>query len=171
MFVVGALQKKLTWRPLVGKTVELFLRGWTRKCWRCHKETQLLQEIVIKPEKDFPGFPDIEIPITNFENHTALLDTILPTSYLKQCGIGELKERIGYKSNHQSYLANNCVHCDAHQDRYQDDYYGCHRGVVYYSNIGPIAECKITITEKFVSAILSLRDSSCEHLNKWYFVG
>lgn len=169
-FVMGAINKQLVWRPLIGKTLPLHLQGWKRECWRCHGTTQTLQHLIVNPKKVFPGYPEYGFSIYDFESCPEILESLLPLEFLRRHGIGKIRNRSS-KYSKGEYLANNCIHCDALQDRYFEDYYNCHQGVFFYDNIRPIADTEITLTSEFVSKLLAPRyGKSSDWLNKWYFV-
>lgn len=123
-FVEGALKGHLHFAPVLNKRLPLEVYAATKRCWRCHRKTKLITELMFAVEKVLPHCPNIHASIYSLEdlfyNGTNLVNVLLPTKVLRKHGIGSVKKRYS-KTEKQTYLSNGCVHCDALQDRSFDD--------------------------------------------------
>lgn len=120
-FVKGALLGKLRYAPALGAAMPLEVHAASTACWKCKKETQVILDLVFAASRVFPGCEDICLNIYSFEDAMSdgarIIMDMLPSSLLRQHGIGALKPRYS-KAMGGSYLSNGCVHCDALQGKF-----------------------------------------------------
>lgn len=93
------------------------------KCWRCHRETNIITRLVFAAGKVLPNCPDIHTSIYAFDDlgsrGSKILMSMLPAEVLRTHGIGAVKPRHS-KTQRSSYISNGCVHCDALQGQFFD---------------------------------------------------
>ena len=123
-FVEGALKGHLHFAPALNRQLPLEVYAASTTCWKCHRRTKIITELVLASGRILPNCPDIEASIYSLDgltlNGTEIVDMLLPARALKRYGIGEIKRRYS-KTERQTYLSNGCVHCDALQGRFFDD--------------------------------------------------
>lgn len=122
-FAEGAVSGRLKFFPVINRTVPLDVFVTPATCRRCKTETRLVTGLVFAVSRVMPGHPDIPASLQSigelFEGPQRLASW-LPPSLLKRHGIGALRVRQSGLDveNHESYLSNGCVRCDAMQARW-----------------------------------------------------
>lgn len=120
-FVRGALQGKLKWAPADGGTFPLKVLCADTPCWKW-KDTSLVISLEVDIANRYPGHPNAELEIYDFEETPDILRTIIAEEDRVAAGIGMLKPRYS-KTMGEAYLSNGCRHCDAiHGQFFDHDY-------------------------------------------------
>lgn len=121
-FVSGVLEARLHFGLSGADRLRLTVRGASIDCWRCRKPTMLVLGIGIAHAGDRTGLEVCRPSIYDFDDGDEcrrFLQETLPTSLLRQHGIGAIKARAS-KTEGRSYLSNGCVRCDALQGRFYE---------------------------------------------------
>lgn len=122
-FAEGAVSGKLKFFPILNSTVPMDVFVTPVICRRCKTESKLVTRIVFAASRTLPGHPDIPVSLQSLGelyDGPERVTSWLPPALLKKHGIGALKVRQSGLDleNHESYLSNGCVKCDAMQARW-----------------------------------------------------
>ncbi len=125
-FITGALKGRLQFAPALGRRMPVEVNVARITCWKCNKRTGVVLGIDFAASRILPGCPDIPTTIYDFGNDlpggATALASILPTSLLRQHGIGIVKPRWS-KTRSTKYMSNGCVHCDSLQGSFFEHEY------------------------------------------------
>jgi competence protein CoiA len=155
-FIRGVLQRDLKWAPAIGGTFPVKVQCADTQCWKCKKETSLAIFLEVDIASRYPGHPNAELNIYDFEDDPALLQEIIPEGERVSAGIGMLKPRFS-RTMGETYLSNGCRHCDAIQGKFFDH--------DHFYETTPKIVSKITLTPDLIE---KMKEKLEDVLMRWY---
>jgi len=92
-FIAGTLSRKLIWRPLEGRVVDVKIGAFMRKCWHCNTWVPVPNECRINDEFSFQVLPACS-------RSQELIDAILPSTESEARAVGEIWIENGQTTGH-----------------------------------------------------------------------
>jgi competence protein CoiA len=158
-FIAGALGGRLRFAPAIEASIPATIWTTEKFCYKCGAETKIVNFIRLNFDKAFPGHPNADVTIYDFdewrEGRAILLD-LLPKQLLESDNIGEVKPRFGgWDSKPQ--ISNGCAHCGSLHGQFHD--------LDDIETLAPGPDIHVRIDRSLLQRIDEVRDT----VNRWWF--